>query len=542
MTQDTITMRQATRINVVSELGRYRLIAQLARGGMGNVFLAVAQGPGGFNKLFAVKELKPELADDETHVQMFVDEARLAARLQHPNVVQTHEVGCQDGRHYMVMEFLDGRSLHRIGRVVKLPVGAHVRIITEALLGLHHAHELTDFEGSPLRIVHRDVSPLNLFVTFDGQAKLLDFGVAKARDSTLQTKSGILKGRVAYMAPEQAWGEKVDRRADLFSIGVMLWEAAARRRLWRGLTEVQILSRLTGEGVPRLRDVCPDAPEDLDAICARATERVPDDRYATAQELFEDLEEHLETRDDALSMREIGSIAAVALSAERKKMSAVIEETVTRMLNGPPSGVMPTLEAQLGGGTRSSLSPPREISRTLRGIQAPEPTAYARSYAAAMLSARSPASTRATPSGFMVKRRMRVRWKPLLAAASIACVLGALAALLTGHTPRSAHARAAAPEHIARFATRADIDLVAPTPTLAFAPAPAPAPALAPALAPAPARAHRSPAARAVSPPPPAPPAPSPVPTPVAPTLAIGPAGGQAPIHRIVTTNPYGRP
>src|ERR1700685_2482638 len=172
--------------SVVPELGKYHLVAELARGGMGIVHLAAAQGPGGFNKLLVVKELKPELSHDECYVSMFLDEARLAARLTHPNIVQTIEVGSEGDRHYMVMEFLDGRSLHRLVRRFKdqggFPVAANLRLIAEALLGLQYAHDLQDFDGQALGVVHRDVSPLNVFVTFDGQAKVLDFGIAKSID------------------------------------------------------------------------------------------------------------------------------------------------------------------------------------------------------------------------------------------------------------------------------------------------------------------------------------------------------------------------
>ncbi len=152
------------------EIGEYQLIAELARGGMGNVYLALAHGPGGFSKLLVVKELKPQLADDETYVAMFLDEARLAARLSHPNVVQTNEVGSDGTHHYMVMEFLDGRSLYRIAKRLKggFPLGAHLRVISEALIGLQYAHEMREFDGEPMGIVHRDVSPLNVFVTFAG--------------------------------------------------------------------------------------------------------------------------------------------------------------------------------------------------------------------------------------------------------------------------------------------------------------------------------------------------------------------------------------
>jgi serine/threonine protein kinase len=352
----TSSARESSR---ASEIGKYHLVAELARGGMGNIYLAASQGPGSFSKLLVVKELKPELCEDETYVAMFLDEARLAARLIHPNIVQTNEVGSDLGRHYMVMEFLDGRSLHRIGKRTagQLPVGAHLRIIGEALLGLHHAHELREFDGEALGIVHRDVSPLNVFVTFNGQAKVLDFGIAKAIDSSLETKMGVLKGRIAYMAPEQAKGSKVDRRADIYSAGVMLWEAAAGRRLWPAMSEVEILTHLLRGETPTLRSVQPDAPEDLERICARAMAFNREDRYATAADLQHDLEAHIARRSDAMTMREIGAFVAHAFTEERKKMSSIIEETLGRLRGGPRSGTMPTFQAQVvGTPTSASLS------------------------------------------------------------------------------------------------------------------------------------------------------------------------------------------
>jgi serine/threonine-protein kinase len=345
---------------VLTELGKYRLVAELARGGMGNVYLAALQGPGGFNKLVALKELKPDLAEEETYVSMFMEEARLAARLVHPNIVQTNEVGSEGKRHFMAMEFLDGRPLHRVGRRLtemgRISIGSHLRILCDALRGLQYAHDLCDFDGQPLGIVHRDVSPLNVFVTFDGQVKVLDFGIAKTVDSALHTATGVLKGRVAYMAPEQAWGNKIDRRADVYSMGVMIWEAAAGRRLWPKMSEVEILAHGLREGPPALRTVRHDAPPELEAICARAMAKEATDRYPSADALLRDLEDHIARRGDAKSLREIGAAAAIAFADERRKMSAVIEKAVTRMRAGPASGVMPTFDSELAG-TRSGSDP-----------------------------------------------------------------------------------------------------------------------------------------------------------------------------------------
>ncbi|MGH7437229.1 MAG: serine/threonine protein kinase, partial [Polyangiaceae bacterium] len=329
------------------ELGKYRLIAKLARGGMGDVYLAVAQGPGGFHKLVAVKEMRPEFVNDERYVTMFLEEARLAARLHHPNIVQTNEVGTDCGRHYMTMEYLDGRSLYRVCKQLAkggkgLPVGAHLRVIAEALIGLQYAHDLCGFDGDPLGIVHRDISPLNVFVTFDGQAKVLDFGIAKSVDSSLETQAGILKGRLAYMAPEQACASPVDRRADVYAAGVMIWEAAAGRRLWPGMSDLEIYTRTIGEGAPSLRSVCPDAPRDLAAVCDKAMARRPEDRYPSAAALLDDLDRHLRQRDDAVSMRELAALASGGFEEERRRMNATIEEALIALRAGPQSGVMST--------------------------------------------------------------------------------------------------------------------------------------------------------------------------------------------------------
>jgi serine/threonine-protein kinase len=413
---------------VVPEIGKYHLVAELARGGMGIVHLACAQGPGGFNKLLVIKELKPELSGDETYVSMFLDEARLAARLTHPNIVSTIEVASEGNRHYMVMEFLDGRSLNGVVRHLKggFPLAAHLRVLSEMLLGLHHAHELADLGGQPLGIVHRDVSPLNVFVTFDGQTKVLDFGIAKSADSTLETKTGVLKGRVAYMAPEQAWGARVDRRADVYSAGVMIWEAVARRRLWTGLSEVQILSRLLREPAPLLRTLRPDCSPRLEAICARALEKKPEDRYATALDLFDDLEDHLAQQANSMSIREVGALVRQGFADERRRMSALVEETLVRVRSGPRSGVMPRLEIRTHGtpsgydGTSAAL--PRrgqdlETSQVSTSREGPTPLREAPS------STSPPASSMGAPP--LPVAHPRARWSSRWAA-SIAVGAAAL--------------------------------------------------------------------------------------------------------------------
>jgi serine/threonine-protein kinase len=272
-------------------LGKYRFIASLGHGGMAEVFLAVAMGPAGFNKLQVIKRLRPNLADDPELCAMFLDEARLAARLNHKNVVQTNEVDRIDGQYFMAMEYLDGQPLHRVlGRARQLgrrvPMAAIARITAEALEGLQYAHDLCDYDGEPLSIVHRDVSPQNVFVTYDGQVKIVDFGIAKAARRAVDTDTGVIKGKLAYMAPEQAFSpsDEIDRRADVFSVGVMLWEMLAERRLWHDLGDPQILAALVRDP-PRLDSVQPDVAPALSRLCERALAHDREHRHASAAAL-----------------------------------------------------------------------------------------------------------------------------------------------------------------------------------------------------------------------------------------------------------------
>src|SRR5262245_22043168 len=219
-----------------SEPRKYRLLAELGHGGMADVYLAVTQGMQDFTKLAVVKRLRSHLAEDSDFLAMFMQEARIAARLNHPNVVHTFDVGHDGQFHFMAMEFLEGHPysaiLNRAGRE-HLDLALQIRILIDVLEGLHYAHELCDFDGKPLGLVHRDISPQNVFVTYDGQVKVLDFGIAKALDSAVETRTGVVKGKLSYMSPQQALANTIDRRADLYSVGVLLWEAVAQRRRYK---------------------------------------------------------------------------------------------------------------------------------------------------------------------------------------------------------------------------------------------------------------------------------------------------------------------
>ena len=337
------------------DLGRYRLVARLAHGGMGDVYLALHQGPGGFHKLAVVKELRSSFTDDPHFIRMFQGEARLAARLHHPNVVQTNEVGAEGGRHYLVMEYLEGQPLQRIlarlGREGAFPVAMQIRVLADALRGLHYAHELCDFDGTPLQVVHRDFTPHNLFVTYDGQIKVVDFGIAKARDSQ-ETRTGVVKGKAAYMAPEQALGKKVDRRADIFSAGVILWEAATGQRLWANLTEVQILMKVVQEAVPSPRFVNPYVPSELARICVRALAKNPEERYATAEEMRLELEAFLEGTGLVVTANEVGGLLAQAFADDRKKLQGIVESALRVARSQAPTEPLGVSSLSAPGGAR----------------------------------------------------------------------------------------------------------------------------------------------------------------------------------------------
>jgi len=266
---------------------RFRVIRRLGTGGAADVFLAVARGPGGFQKLVVLK--KPRLLAGELAVprNMFFHEARIAARLNHPNCAQVIEIEEMDGVPVIVFEYLEGLTLSalRSQAAGKVPLAVELSVLHDALLGLQHAHELRDFDGTPLGVVHRDVSPQNILVTYDGEVKVLDFGIAKANRQTEQTAIGVIKGKFRYMAPEQVNGSPLDARTDLFAAGIILWEALTERRLWAGLSNPNLLQKVMEGNVPAPRAVVPEVPELLEKVCLRATAARGQDRYRNAQEM-----------------------------------------------------------------------------------------------------------------------------------------------------------------------------------------------------------------------------------------------------------------
>jgi serine/threonine-protein kinase len=318
--------------------GKYRLIAELGQGGMADVLLAVMEGRGGFSKLVVLKRLREHLRDEAEFTHMLIDEARLAARLNHPNCVQTLEVGEHEGRCFIAMEFLEGQTLARVRRRAwrqerDVSLTMQMQILADVLGGLHHAHEMRDYDGTPLRIVHRDVTPSNVFITYDGAVKLLDFGIAKATGRTTRTQTGVVKGKMGYMPPEQAMGKAVDRRADVFAVGVMLWEAAAGARFWGEKEDIVILGCLLRGEVPvSPRAVEPTVSETIDAICQKALAVDRDQRYATAAEMKAALDEEIWRRQASHAVREqLGKIVGELFTEEREELRAIIETQLAKI-------------------------------------------------------------------------------------------------------------------------------------------------------------------------------------------------------------------
>ncbi len=277
----------------LTELEDHQILARIGRGGMAEIFLARRPGSAG-TELVVIKRLLPEDAEDPVILRMFEDEARLALRLGHPSIVRALGLGMLEERHALVLEFLEGQTLHVVMRRSaeydrQLPVEALVPLFADVAEALHYAHELADETGRPLNVVHRDVSPHNLFVTTAGTVKLLDFGIAKTALQENRTRTGLLKGKVAYMAPEQALGARVDRRADVWSLGVSLWEALAGTRLFKADNEAASL-RLTLSGpIAKPSSVRPEIPSEIDRIVLRSLQREPAQRYASAAIMAEEL-------------------------------------------------------------------------------------------------------------------------------------------------------------------------------------------------------------------------------------------------------------
>lgn len=281
--------------NIIGErFGKYLLVGEIAVGGMAEVFLAVHKGVESFIKVVVIKRVLPHLSNNPEFVRMFCDEARLAARIEHPNIVRTYEFGEVNGQYFTAMEYLPGEDLFKalnnlsVSRQL-MPLNIAVGIGVQLCNGLHFAHQFTDTVGKPLNLVHRDINPANIIITYGGEVKIIDFGVAKT-NANVQTLNGVIKGKVAYMPPEQVLGREVDQRADIFSAGVVLWEVLTGRPLFLRSNEAATLYAIMNAPIPPPSKLRADVPVELDKVVARALARSPGDRYDTAEEMAAELE------------------------------------------------------------------------------------------------------------------------------------------------------------------------------------------------------------------------------------------------------------
>ena len=307
----------------IVKVGRYDLIYRIGSGGMATVFVARLSGLAGFERLVAVKVIHQHLADSRKFVQMFLDEARMAASIHHPNVVETYEVGRDDGLFFIVGEFVPGQDLNRLLRRVEeqektLSQGMVAKITSQICFGLHAAHETRDKDGNPLNLIHRDVSPNNILISYDGYVRLIDFGVAWAQNKMAQTESGALKGKIGYISPEQITGQAIDRRSDIFSVGVLAYTMATLTHPFPGDSDAERLNKIITGDMLAPSEMLPDIDPEFEEIILKAMATSPGDRFETAAEMGKALENFAERTGDAIKAESLGVLMQGLFSVEQE--------------------------------------------------------------------------------------------------------------------------------------------------------------------------------------------------------------------------------
>ena len=310
--------------------GKYTLIDRIAVGGMAEIFLARQAGLEGFEKTIVIKRIRPHLSGQKGFVKMFLNEAKLAAQLNHPNIVQIYDLGKISDTYFIAMEYIFGRDMRRIipkaeSLGIPFPMVYALKIASSICEGLYYAHQRTDIYGNPLHIVHRDVTPENIFVSFDGTVKVLDFGIAKAANQIEQTRAGEIKGKLSYMSPEQAMGQPLDGRSDIFSLGVVLYEWITGFKLFTGDSEVAILKSITDGKIYAPSYFKADIPEAVEQILMRALDKDRDQRYQTAWDMQYDIDQFLSQYEFTPSNIHLSNflkqLFSDELDAERKRLA-----------------------------------------------------------------------------------------------------------------------------------------------------------------------------------------------------------------------------
>jgi len=352
-------------------LGRYRLGGRLGAGGTASVYLAVSDGPHNFGRVVALKVIHEHLLGEKAFVDMFLDEANLAVRLNHPNVVHVYDLLQEEGRLVLTMEYLAGQPLSRLvarvrQREERLPYAVVAWIAARALEGLHHAHQLLDERGQSAQVVHRDVSPQNIFITYSGHAKIIDFGIARAAGRLQQTELGQVKGKFAYMAPEQALSQQYDHRADIFSLGVTLYEAAVGARLFPELDRVEALHKIVMGEIPDPGTRVSGFPEELRRIILRAIEGDPERRFQSAKEMQEALDAFVEATEQAPVAERLAALMSEQFGAEREQQLIAIQA----LKAGEPGTFRVETDAHFGLASNTAIAPRKSPNYLAFGLGA----------------------------------------------------------------------------------------------------------------------------------------------------------------------------
>ena len=323
-------------------LGRYEVLMPIAEGGMAAVWAARMKGSRGFQKVVAIKTMLPDLSDDMDFEAMFYDEARLIARIRHPHIVEMIDLGDEDGMLYIVMEWVEGDTLFTLNRRAKnrggIPLPLLLRIASDAAAGLHAAHELRDESGKPLGLVHRDVSPQNIMISEGGIVKIVDFGVAKAAGRMHETRvAGLMKGKVPYLSPEQLAGGKVDRRSDIFSLGIVLYAMVSGRHPFRAQQDSKTIENISTRAPVPLRELAPDTHPELEAIIFRALEKEPDERWQTCAEIQRALDQLLGSMGTTVTDGDIAAFLQDTLGDIIEERHAALKEAIRKADGRAPS-------------------------------------------------------------------------------------------------------------------------------------------------------------------------------------------------------------
>ncbi|MFK7985723.1 MAG: protein kinase [Sandaracinaceae bacterium] len=366
-------------LDLPKPFGAYTLLRRLAVGGMAEVYVASTKGIGGFEKLVAIKVIHPRFSEDDHFIQMLVEEAKIAVQLNHVNIAQTFDLGCVENTYYIAMEFVEGADTYRIQKRSKnklqLPVDVCCYIASEVLNGLEYAHRKRDGNGQPLSIVHRDISPQNVLVSYSGEVKLVDFGIAKAASRNGQTEVGVIKGKYYYMSPEQAWGDPVDHRTDIFATGILLTELLTGQMVYQEDNVPALLDKVRKADIPSPRLLRHDLPEELVGLIARATAREMEDRYASAQAFSQELSRFLYSRNPTFTASKVVDMMATLFPTEVKRHSQVL-----RLPNAesPAAASFPAPSKPLRAPTPSApVAPPVPAGRSPLSSQDFRPAAAA---------------------------------------------------------------------------------------------------------------------------------------------------------------------